>query len=124
MNVIVGQAEGRHATPLFTGTMRELVFQPSGMSPPSIARGELLPRIRRDPGYLAREHLEVVRGGDHDATIYRPSGANLARVAAGDLRLRQRPGPWNARGAVKVVFPNRYNVYLHGTPAQELFGRK
>lgn len=123
MNVIVGRAQGRHATPLFSGVMRELVFQPYWDVPPSIARAELLPAIRRDPGYLAREHLEIVRGGDHDAAIYRPTAANLSRVAAGDLRLRQRPGPWNSLGAVKFVFPNRYNVYLHGTPAQGLFAR-
>lgn len=123
MNVIVGRAEGRHATPLFSGVMREVVFQPYWDVPPSIARAELLPRIRRDPGYLAREHLEIVRGGDHDAAIYRPTAANLSRVAAGDLRLRQRPGPWNALGSVKFVVPNRFNVYLHGTPAQDLFAR-
>ena len=123
MNVIVGSAEGRHDTPVFSGVLREVVFQPYWDVPPSIARSELLPRIRRDPGYLGREHLEIVRGGDHDAVVHAPTAANLARVATGALRLRQRPGPWNALGAVKFVFPNRYNVYLHGTPAQALFAR-
>lgn len=54
------------------------------------------------------------------ATVYPISSNNLQRVAAGTLRLRQRPGPRNALGAVKFVFPNDYNV-LHGTPAQSLF---
>lgn len=121
MNVIVGQAEGGHATPVFSGVMREVVFQPYWDVPASIARAELLPRIRRDQGYMAREHLDVVRGGEQDAVIYAPTAANLSRVAAGSLRLRQRPGPWNSLGLVKFVFPNRYDVYLHGTPAQELF---
>ena len=123
MNVIVGQAEGRHGTPLFVGTMRDVVFRPYWDVPLSIARAELLPRIRRDRGYLARESLEIVRGGDHDAIVYAPTTDNLAAVATGRLRLRQRPGSSNALGAVKFVFPNDYNVYLHGTPAQELFAR-
>jgi murein L,D-transpeptidase YcbB/YkuD len=121
MKVIVGQAEGRHGTPVFAGTMREVVFNPYWDVPPSIARKELLPLIRRIPDYVARESLEVVRGDDDDAIIYPPTAANLARVSSGMLRLRQRPGSINALGPVKFVFPNSYNVYLHGTPATELF---
>ena len=123
MNVIVGQAHGRHHTPVFTKVMREVVFRPYWDVPPNIARRELLPIIRRNPSYLVREALEIVRGGDEDATIYPPTAANLDRVAAGTLRLRQRPGPSNALGLVKFLFPNRYNVYMHGTPAQELFAQ-
>lgn len=122
-NVIVGQAEGRHDTPVFVSAMRQVVFRPYWDVPLSIARKELLPKIRRDRSYLAREELEIVRGGDDDAVIYAPTAANLERVAAGTLRLRQRPGPKNALGLVKFVFPNPYNVYLHGTPAQSLFER-
>ena len=121
MNVIVGQAHGRHHTPVFTNVMREVVFRPYWDVPPNIARKELLPIIRRNPSYLGREALEIVRGGDEGATIYPPTAVNLDLVAAGTLRLRQRPGPSNALGLVKFVFPNRYNVYMHGTPAQELF---
>ena len=123
MNVVVGEADGGRATPRFSGTLREVVFRPYWDVPASIARAELLPRIRRDPAYVEREHLEIVRGGDHDAVRHPPTAANLARVASGALRLRQRPGPWNALGAVKLLFPNRFNVYLHGTPAPELFAR-
>ena len=64
-----------------------------------------------------------MRGGDVNATTYPISDVNLKRVAAGTLRLRQRPGPRNALCSVKFVFPNQYNVYLHGTPAQALFAR-
>ncbi|HEX6630859.1 MAG TPA: L,D-transpeptidase family protein [Gemmatimonadaceae bacterium] len=122
-DVIVGQAEGRHDTPVFVGTMRQVVFRPYWDVPLSIARNELLPKIRRDRSYMDREDLEIVRGGDDDAVIHAPTAANLARVAAGTLRLRQRPGPKNSLGLVKFLFPNPYNVYLHGTPAQQLFGR-
>jgi len=58
---------------------------------------------------------------DVEATTFPPTSANLARVASGELRLRQRPGPANALGLVKFVFPNRYNVVLHDTPTPELF---
>ena len=123
MNVIVGQAGGRRGTPLFTGTMREVVFRPYWDVPPSIARKELIPLIRRDRSYADREALEIVRGGDDDAVVYPITEDNLARVAAGTLRLRQRPGDNNALGLVKFVFPNDYNVYMHGTPAGELFAQ-
>jgi murein L,D-transpeptidase YcbB/YkuD len=123
MDVIVGSAYGARHTPVFVGEMLYVVFHPYWDVPASIARNEEMPRIRRDPGYAEREGLEIVRGGDVGATVYPMTSANLLQVAAGTLRLRQRPGPRNALGPVKFVFPNRYNVYLHGTPAQSLFAR-
>lgn len=123
INVIVGRATGGHATPLFDGTMRELVFQPYWDVPLSIARNELVPKIRRDAGYMQRNQMEIVRGGDRGATVFAPTATNLDRVAAGELRLRQRPGAHNSLGGVKFVFPNRYNVFLHGTPEMSLFRR-
>ena len=126
MNVIVGQAGGRHGTPVFVGTMREVVFRPYWDVPPRIARNELLPLIRRRPSYFTTEGFEIVRvgeGGDN-AETYPPTATNLARVAGGKLRLRQRPGPTNALGPVKFVFPNPYNVFLHGTPLPRLFAHR
>lgn len=123
MNVIVGQAEGRHDTPVFSATMREVVFRPYWTVPLRIVRNEFIPTYRRHPEYFEVGEFEIVRPGAPDAptTTYPPTPANIARVAAGDLQVRQRPGPQNALGFVKFVFPNRYNVYLHGTPMQELF---
>jgi murein L,D-transpeptidase YcbB/YkuD len=123
MDVIVRSAYRRRHTPVFTGEVRDVVFHPYWDVPASIARNEEIPHLRRDPGYAEREGLEIVRGGDVGATVYPISDANLQQVAAGTLRLRQRPGPRNALGSVKFVFPNQYNVYLHGTPAQSLFAR-
>ena len=125
MNVIVGDARGGHMTPVFVGTIHEIVFRPYWDVPPRIARNELIPIFRRRPAYYAKEGFEIVRVGDAGdrARIYPPTATSFARVLAGQLRLRQRPGPLNALGAVKFVFPNPYHVFLHDTPAPELFAR-
>lgn len=121
MDVIVGKAYPNTRTPVFTEEMRYLVFRPYWDVPYSIATRELLPEIRKNPGYLDRNNLEIVRGGGDDAKPVPPTPENLAALAAGQLRLRQRPGPDNALGLVKFMLPNAYNVYLHSTPAQGLF---
>jgi murein L,D-transpeptidase YcbB/YkuD len=121
LDVIVGQAYRRRRTPVFVGTMRYVIFRPYWDVPPSIARNEIIPAIRKNPAYFMREELEIVRGTGADGVRYAPTPENLARVAAGTLRIRQRPGEKNALGFVKFIFPNVYNVYLHGTPARELF---
>jgi len=100
--------------------MRFIEFSPYWNVPPSIARAEIVPRLRRDPGYLAREEMEFVSGGRVDRTV---SAGLLAAVLAGKSRIRQRPGPKNALGDIKFVFPNRDNIYLHHTPAIALFER-
>lgn len=123
MDVIVGQSRGGHRTPVFAGAMREVVFRPYWDVPPRIAQSELIPLLRRHPEDFARDGYEVVRGDSEQASVLEPSAENLSRVASGELRLRQRPGPDNALGLVKFVFPNQYDVYLHGTPQAELFGR-
>jgi len=122
LNVIIGQARG-HRTPTFTATMRGVVFHPYWDVPLSIARNELVPIIRRKPEYLVNSGFEIVRGPGENEPVYAPTAGNLARVAAGTLRLRQRPGPGNALGTVKLVFPNPYRVFLHDTPGRGLFER-
>ena len=121
LDVIVGRAYGQRRTPVFAGVMREVVFHPFWDVPPSIARKEEVPHIRRDRSYAERNGFEIVRGGDVGARIYPMTDGNLDRVLSGELRLRQRAGHANALGAVKFVFPNDYNVYLHGTPMVQLF---
>ena len=118
LNVIVGQSRA-HRTPIFTATMREVVFHPYWDVPLTIARNELVPIIRRQPAHLVNGGFEIVRGPG--GNVYAPTAENLARVAAGTLRIRQRPGPGNALGLVKLVFPNPYRVFLHDTPARGLF---
>lgn len=120
MPVIVGRSKDR--TPVFTASIEQVVFNPYWDVPSSIMRNELLPKIRKDPSYLERHHFEIVRGGGDDATVQPPTPATLAALAAGQLRLRQRPGPDNALGPVKFVLPNPYSIRLHGTSEPGLFG--
>jgi murein L,D-transpeptidase YcbB/YkuD len=120
MNVIVGKALDTQ-TPVFDEDMRYIEFNPYWNVPPSIARGEIVPKLRRDPGYLAREQMDFVGGEDHVSTDV--SEANLAAVARGELRIRQRPGQKNALGDIKFVFPNNMNIYLHHTATPRLFQR-
>lgn len=124
MRVIVGQAAAALRTPIFASAMRAIEFSPYWNVPRSILRNEILPRLGHDPRYLEREEMEIVPVADGAATpTSRVDAATLARLARGELRIRQRPGPRNALGGIKFVLPNAMSIYLHGTPAQELFRR-
>jgi murein L,D-transpeptidase YcbB/YkuD len=120
--VVVGKALDTR-TPVFDAWMTHVIFRPYWNVPRSILRNELLPQIRRNPAYLARNDLEIVRGESDEAVPVPPTPENFDALAAGALRLRQRPGPGNSLGLIKFVFPNAADVYLHDTPARSLFER-
>jgi L,D-transpeptidase YcbB len=122
MKVVVGKAVG-HATPIFISEMAYITFRPYWNPPPSILRAELVPRARREPGYLASEDMEIIEAGTRSGTALPATPANLDAVLAGKLVLRQRPGPRNSLGPAAFIFPNDENVYMHGTPAKQLFSR-
>ena len=122
MNVIVGKAM-RHETPVFDRDMRYVVFRPYWNVPPSIQRSEIVPAIQRDRGYLARKGYEVTTYGGEVVTDGPISDEVLEQLRTGKLAVRQKPGPGNALGLVKLIFPNEFNVYLHSTPTQQLFAR-
>lgn len=94
--IVTGKESDKTAT--FKGTMQYVVFAPYWNIPKSIMQKEVLPEIAKHPGYLERNHMEWFDG-----------------------KIRQRPGPWNALGGVKFIFPNAYNMYMHDTPAKTLF---
>lgn len=120
MRVVVGRALDTR-TPIFLEDMRFIEFSPYWNVPASIARSETLPRLRRDPGYFAQQGFEfVTRDGKVVSTL---SGEGIDAVQRGEWRIRQRPGPRNALGDIKFIFPNDENIYLHHTPAPELFSR-
>lgn len=120
MRVIVGAALDRE-TPLFDERMRFVEFSPFWNVPRSIARGETIPRLRRDPGTWDRQGFEFVDAAGRVDTVL--TAAKLDAVLAGALRIRQRPGPANALGDVKFVFPNDDAIFLHHTPSTGLFAR-
>jgi murein L,D-transpeptidase YcbB/YkuD len=120
--VVVGKAYGHH-TPVLSGYMRYLIFRPYWNVPISIQRADLIPKIERDSNYLAENDYEVVDSDRAVVTDGTVSDDVLSGLRSGALNIRQKPGPKNALGLVKFIFPNSYNVYLHGTPAVELFSR-
>jgi murein L,D-transpeptidase YcbB/YkuD len=123
MDVIVGRTYRPAQTPVFAEDMRFVVFRPYWDVPYSITRREILPKIAANPAYLAKEQLEIVSGSDESAHPLPATEENLRGLLSGSLRLRQRPGPDNSLGLIKFMLPNAHNVYLHGTPARELFSR-
>jgi murein L,D-transpeptidase YcbB/YkuD len=123
MRVIVGQSGPNMRTPVFAEEIEYVVFQPFWDVPASITRRELLPLIRKDPSYLTRNDMEIVRGWSDSAKAIEPTEEVLDQLAAGQLRLRQRPGAKNALGSIKFIMPNPHNVYLHATPNVDLFER-
>ena len=122
MDVIVGRTYPRNRTPVFVADMRYVIFRPYWDVPRSITMREMLPAIESKPGFMEHEHLEIVRGETDAARALAVTPETLRELAAGAVRLRQRPGPDNALGLIKFVLPNAHDVYLHSTPAQRLFG--
>jgi L,D-transpeptidase YcbB len=122
MNVIVGKAY-RHETPVFERDMKYVVFRPYWNVPPSIQRSEIVPAIRKDRDYIAKKGYEVITPQGTVVTSGTISDDVLQQLSAGKLQVRQKPGPTNALGLVKLIFPNEYNVYLHSTPSQQLFSQ-
>lgn len=121
MRVIVGRAMRR--TPVFSDIMRYLVFSPSWEVPPTILRQDKLPAIRKNPDYPVEQNMRVFQLVDGHWGEVDPHGVDWSRATASTIRLRQRPGPNNALGLVKFMFPNPFNIYLHDTPSRELFAR-
>jgi len=122
MRVVVGKAM-RTQTPVFSRDMTYVVLRPYWNVPPSILRGEIVPAIQRDHGYIARKNYEVTTQDGQVVASGEISDDVLAQLRAGKLAVRQKPGPTNALGLVKLIFPNEHNVYLHSTPSQNLFSR-
>jgi L,D-transpeptidase YcbB len=104
MKVVVGEEFEGKTTAVFSDSMETVAFRPYWNITPDIQRKEIAPKVARDPGYLARHDMEYYNDGSV-------------------TRIRQRPGEKNSLGLVKFLFPNSYNIYLHDTPAKELFAK-
>ncbi len=121
MRVVVGR-KYRH-TPVFSGTMTYMELNPYWHIPPNIAKRDILPHAKGDRQYLVRKKIRIFQNWDDNAPEIRPESVDWSKITPGSLLLkfRQEPGPDNALGQVKFMFPNKFNVYLHDTPAKELF---
>ena len=123
MKVVVGKPDRR--TPLFSASMETIVFSPYWNVPDSIAEGETAPAAARDPRFLSRNHIEILRRGSDGTSVVDPASVDWDdQDAVKALAFRQTPGAHNALGHVKLLFPNPYDVYLHDTPADALFARQ
>ncbi len=119
MRIVHGKADPEsQRTRIFRDRLQEVVFGPYWNVPPSIAKKELIPRIEEDSGYLGSNNYEIVDSGGGPVSL---SPEALQGVAQGRFLLRQRPGPENALGYVKFLFPNSFNIYMHDTPWKEYF---
>ena len=123
MKVVVGKPY--LDTPVFQGKMTYLVINPVWNIPSSIAKKEILPLVKKDPSYLEKEDISILRGWGEDEKEIDPRSIDWNKVTASslDFRFCQEPGPLNPLGRIKFMFPNTFSVYLHDTPARNLFSK-
>ena len=121
--VIVGKPFRK--TPVFSSKMSYMVVNPTWTVPPTILFNDILPEVKKNPGYLATKNIRVLQGQGSSVSIIDPYTIDWTALSRGNFPyiLRQDPGPINALGVVKFMFPNQYNVYIHDTPSKELFER-
>lgn len=124
MKVTVGRPH--RPTPSFSGTLTYLVLNPFWYVPSIIITEDMLPLIRKNGNFFKDNHILVIRGWGDDAEEIEPEKIDWSaiRVKNFPFRFFQKPGPMNALGRVKFMFPNKFNVYLHDTPSRELFTKK
>jgi L,D-transpeptidase YcbB len=122
MKVVVGKAYG-HQTPVFANEIRSVILRPYWNVPQSIVDAELIPHLEKNPSYLSENSYEIVDKDERVVAEGPVSNDVMEQLRVGKLRVRQTPGPENALGLMKFEFPNQYDVYMHGTPAKELFSK-
>jgi murein L,D-transpeptidase YcbB/YkuD len=111
-----------NATPFFISNMQRVVFNPTWTVPYSIASKEMLPKLKRNPNYLAGQNMMLLNRQGQEVS---PSSVNFNQFTSRNFPyiIRQKPGNINALGLVKFELPNPYSIYLHDTPSRNLFGR-
>ena len=117
---VVGHQEFDRQTPEFSDEMDHMVINPSWYVPRSIIVGEYLPKLRNNPGAVSHLVITDSRG----RVVSRNQSFAGYTANSFPFAMRQPPGPRNALGTVKFMFPNKYNIYLHDTPAKNLFSRE
>ncbi|MGY6213533.1 L,D-transpeptidase family protein [Methylolobus aquaticus] len=125
MPVVVGKAYQQ--TPVFDEKMEYLEFNPDWLVPPALAATEFLPELQQDPTRLARKHIRIFKGLGKDAPEVDPKSVDWKTITPTTMvryAFRQDPGPWNALGRLKFMFPNPHNVYLHDTSEPQFFNER
>jgi L,D-transpeptidase YcbB len=119
MRVVVGDSvKDDRQTPVLAEMMKYVVLRPFWNVTPTIIKQEIVPHVEANRGYLEEKNFEVVDGKGTPVTDW-----SAERLLHGGLIVREKPGPKNSLGLIKFMFPNKYNIYLHSTPATELFSR-
>lgn len=123
MRVVVGKTFRK--TPVFSDRITYLVINPYWGVPDSIARKDILPKVKKEPNYLINQKIRVFEGSGGNAREVDSNTIDWRSISAGNLpyQFKQDPGSQNALGRIKFMFPNQFNVYLHDTPSKELFGK-
>ena len=120
MDVAIGGSFDKK-TPIFSDTLRTVVFSPYWDVPISISTKEIIPKARKDISYLAKNGYEIVKGDADNSPVLPNDKTSLDLVLKEVARIRQVPGPKNSLGGVKFLFPNSYNIYFHDTPTKSVF---
>lgn len=123
MKVIVGR-EYADSTPVFNDSIEYIEFNPYWNIPHGIVMETMLPEAKKDLNYLDKNNYEMLSSFSPEAQKINHTYANLQGLERGDIKLRQKPGPDNELGTIKFMFPNRYAIYLHGTPQDHLFEKE
>jgi murein L,D-transpeptidase YcbB/YkuD len=121
MRVVAGKPYRR--TPVFSDKITYVVMNPFWTVPSIIAEKDILPKVKKDPAFLKRQNFKIFQGWGSDTKEIDPASIDWQSMTSADLnfRFRQNPGPQNALGRIKFMFPNQFDVYLHDTPSRELF---
>jgi murein L,D-transpeptidase YcbB/YkuD len=119
-NVVVGKPLNK--TPIFRDKMRYIEFNPTWTQPTSIVKNETIPKLKKDSTYLEKNHMVLL---DTKGNLVPTSNLDFKNLSVSRFPylVRQEPGPWNALGEMKFMFPNKYDIYLHDTPSKSLFSR-
>jgi murein L,D-transpeptidase YcbB/YkuD len=117
-SVVVGKP--LNETPVFRDRMRYIEFNPTWTLPTSIIKNEIIPKLKNDPDFLDKNHMVLL---DTKGNLILTSNVDMKKLSASHFPylVRQEPGPWNALGEMKFMFPNKYDIYLHDTPSRSLF---
>ena len=109
-------------TPVFKSKIKYIVFNPTWTVPPTILEKDILPKIKKDPGYLNKMKISVI---DRKGMTVDPNSVDWSQYSkSAPYTFRQEPGPHNALVRIKFIFPNKYFIYLHDTPSRALYGRQ